>query len=117
MVEHLRWRPALRLTLAVDGASGLRLAAAQPPDLVLLDMTLPDMHGLQLLRGLRSDPRTAQVPVLALSANALPQDIDRALQAGVAAYLAKPVSTAALLAHIDAVLEARGDAAAVKAAR
>ena len=117
VVEHLRWRPALRLTLAVDGASGLRLAAAQPPDLVLLDMTLPDMHGLQLLRGLRSDPRTAQVPVLALSANALPQDIDRALQAGVAAYLAKPVSTAALLAHIDALLEARGDASAVKAAR
>ncbi len=117
VTEHLRWRPGVRVTLAVDGVTGLRLAAAQPPDLILLDMSLPDMHGLELLQCLRADPRTAEVPVLALSANALPQDVERALQAGVAAYLAKPISTAVLLAHVDAFLRARGAAAALRAAR
>ncbi len=123
VTEHLRWRPGIRVTLAVDAASGLRLATAHRPDLILLDMSLPDMHGLELLQCLRAEPRTADVPVLALSANVLPQDIERALQAGVAAYLCKPVGTTLLLAHIDAHLSPReaamgsSEAAALTAAR
>lgn len=62
-------------------------AALLQPDLVLVDMQLPDFDGFEVLRRLRSQPQTAQIPCVALSANAMPEDIERALQAGFADYL------------------------------
>jgi len=70
------------LRIAADGASGLAMARAEPPDLLLLDMQLPDLHGCEVVRGLRADPRTAGCTVIGLSANALPADIRAALEAG-----------------------------------
>jgi CheY-like chemotaxis protein len=75
------------------------------PDLVLLDMHLPDIDGLELLRHLQSDPQTASVPVVVVSADALAVQIEEALKAGARRYLTKPVSVNELLTVVDEVLE------------
>ncbi len=90
------------LRMAFDGSSGLALARAEPPDLLLLDMQLPDLHGLEVLRQLRADPRTAGCTVIGLSANVLPEDIHTALAAGCDDYWTKPIDVARFLAGIDA---------------
>ena len=87
-------RPDLRLLSAPDGQLGLVLARQARPHLVLLDMQLPDIDGLAVLRHLRADPATAHIPCIALSANALPQDIQAALAAGFDAYWTKPLDLA-----------------------
>lgn len=104
MQALLDFRPGVALQLAVDGASGLAAARAAPPDLVLLDMRLPDMSGLQLLRTLRADPVLSRVPCMAVSANAMADDIADALHAGFDAYITKPIVSARLFAEIDRVL-------------
>ena len=81
----------LRLLLARDGAEGLREAGRQRPSLILLDMNLPDLDGLSVLRALRADAATAQIPVIAVSADALPEQIRAALDAGIDAYWTKPL--------------------------
>ena len=83
---------ALRLLVARDGAEGLREAGRQRPSLILLDMNLPDIDGLSVLRALRSDAATAQIPVIAVSADALPEQIRAALDAGIEAYWTKPLN-------------------------
>jgi PAS domain S-box-containing protein len=95
------------LRIAVDGASGLAMACAEPPDLVLLDMQLPDLHGHEVLRRLRADPRTADCTVIGLSANVLPEDIEAALAAGCDDYWTKPIDVARFLAGIDAQIAQR----------
>ena len=99
--ELIARRPHLQLHIAVDGASGVERALELEPDLVLLDMQLPDFDGLEVLRRLRAHPALAKVPVIALSANAMPDDIDRALQAGMADYWTKPLDFAAFTAAMD----------------
>ncbi len=101
--ELLRCRPDLRLHVAEDGARGLQQAAALLPDLVLLDMQLPDMDGFEVLRRLRAQAALAQVPVIALSANAMPEDIERALAAGMSDYWTKPLDFTAFLASLEAL--------------
>jgi hypothetical protein len=83
--------PGLRLVSAGDGAAGVARALAERPDLVLVDMQLPDIDGLEVLRRLRADPGTADTPCIALSANAMPEDIVRARQAGFDDYWTKPI--------------------------
>lgn len=100
MQALLELQPGLALTLAADGASGLAAARAAPPDLMLLDMRLPDMSGLQLLQALRADPRLAAVPCVAVSANAMPDDIAEALRGGFDAYITKPIVSAQLFGQI-----------------
>jgi signal transduction histidine kinase/DNA-binding response OmpR family regulator len=90
VAELLKRVPGLVLELAEDGAQGLAAARASRPDLILLDMQLPDMDGLAVFRSLQDDPRTRGLPCVALSANALPSDIAQARQAGFADYLTKP---------------------------
>lgn len=104
MLALLELRPGLALELAVDGASGLAAARAAPPDLLLLDMRLPDMSGLQLLQALRADPQLAGVPCVAVSANAMPDDIAEALRGGFDAYITKPIASARLFGEIDRFL-------------
>ena len=80
-----------QLILAVNGEDGLGDAAREQPNLILLDMNLPDMDGLCVLRALRSNPSTAQIPVIAVSADALPEQIFKARQAGCQDYWTKPI--------------------------
>jgi CheY-like chemotaxis protein len=101
IAELIARRPDLALQVAVDGASGVAQAASLLPDLVLLDMQLPDFDGFEVLRRLRADPATAAIPVIALSANAMPDDIDRALRAGMSDYWTKPLDFAAFMASLD----------------
>jgi CheY-like chemotaxis protein len=91
------------LHVAPDGASGVARARELRPDLVLLDMQLPDFDGYEVLRRLRADPATAAIPCIALSANAMPEDIERALRAGVADYWTKPLDVRAFMASLEAM--------------
>lgn len=98
-------RPQVRLDVSITGLDGLAAIRATRPDLILLDMHLPDIDGLELLRHLKADASTADIPVVAVSADALASQIESALQAGAQQYLTKPISVAELLAVVDAVLD------------
>ena len=89
------------LRVATTGQHGIEAAKAEPPDLVLLDLNLPDMTGLEVLRALRADPRTENVPIVVTSADASPSQVDRLLQAGAADYLTKPIDIHALWHTIE----------------
>jgi PAS domain S-box-containing protein len=102
--ELLAGREDLELHVAEDGASGVARAVALRPDLVLLDMQLPDCDGFEVLRRLRAQPAPASTPCVALSANAMPDHIARALAAGMAAYWTKPLDFRAFLAALDELL-------------
>jgi CheY-like chemotaxis protein len=82
---------------------GLELAAEHDPDLILLDLHLPDMPGQEVLRRLRAEPRTAQVPVVVLSADARPTLIKELLAQGVRAFLTKPLDVKELLELLDSI--------------
>ncbi|MBX3636002.1 MAG: PAS domain-containing protein [Rubrivivax sp.] len=101
--ELVARRDDLTLHVAADGASGVAQAALLKPELILLDMQLPDIDGFEVLRRLRADPATAGIPCIALSANAMPEDIQRALQAGMADYWTKPLDFKAFLGALDAL--------------
>ncbi len=101
--ELLARREDIELHVAVDGHGGLVRARELQPDLLLLDMQLPDINGLEVLSRLRADPATAGIRCMALSANAMPDDIERALQAGAAHYWTKPLDFGAFLAALDAL--------------
>lgn len=97
----LEFRPALKLIHAARGETGVELAQIHHPKLILLDLNLPDMHGSEVLRRLQSDPTTAQVPVVVLSADATPSQIERLLTAGARNYLTKPFDIDPFLAVVD----------------
>jgi signal transduction histidine kinase/CheY-like chemotaxis protein len=97
--------PGIRFLSAEDARSGLEIARAEQPDIILMDINLPGMSGLEALKILRADARTAHIPVLALSASAMPDDIETGLQAGFFDYLTKPVKVDELMAKLDAALK------------
>ena len=99
--ELMRQRPDLQFLSAVDGASGVAVARDQQPVLILLDMQLPDMDGHEVLRRLRANPATAAIRCIALSANAMPEDIRHALGNGFDDYWTKPLDLQAFLRSID----------------
>jgi PAS domain S-box-containing protein len=94
-------RPGLRLRSAMLGRLGLDLARELRPDLIALDLHLPDISGETVLTMLRSDPRTEDIPVVILSADATPRQIDHLLSIGAAAYLTKPIDVMQMLSVID----------------
>jgi PAS domain S-box-containing protein len=104
LVEHiLSRRPGIRLISAMRPQLGLELAGEHHPDLVLLDLDLPDMPGEEVLRRLRAEPNTADVPVVILSADARPGLITRLLEQGARAFLTKPLDVKELLALLDTI--------------
>ena len=104
--ELVARRSDMILRVAVDGGSGVAQATALLPDLILLDMQLPDFDGFEVLRRLRAQPVTAAIPCIALSANAMPEDIQRALQAGMADYWTKPLDFGVFMRSLDALFSA-----------
>jgi signal transduction histidine kinase/ActR/RegA family two-component response regulator len=102
LVEDLLGRrPDLHLVSASDGISGVAAARTAHPDVILMDINLPGMSGIEALRTLAQDPLTARIPIIALSANAGPRDIAKGLEAGFFRYLTKPIKVAELLTTLD----------------
>lgn len=105
--ELIALRPKMRLRTAVDGLSGIRAALAERPDLLLLDLQLPDVDGIEVMRRLRAEPAMAGCRIVALSADAMPDHIVTALAAGFDDYWTKPIQFDRFLAHIDRMAEQR----------
>jgi CheY-like chemotaxis protein len=101
----LAQRQQVQMEVSVTGLDGLAAVRAKRPDLILLDMHLPDISGLELLRHLKSDRETANIPIVVVSADALAQQITDALEAGAERYLTKPVSVGELLGVLDDLLD------------
>lgn len=102
LIEHLLGRrPGLQLVCATAAAQGLSMARDLRPDIVMLDINLPDMDGYEVIARLRADPATAAIPVLAVTANAMPGDAARARAAGFVGYITKPLNVATLMAEIE----------------
>ncbi|MFO1266431.1 MAG: ATP-binding protein [Rubrivivax sp.] len=99
-------RPQVHLEVAALGLDGLSAARRLHPDLILLDMQLPDIPGPELLRHLMDDDETAAIPVIVVSADATPARIEQALTLGAAHYVTKPVALAPFLQVLDEVLDA-----------
>ncbi len=106
LVEQLiALRSDLRLLTAINGHQGIQLARAYQPTLILMDINLPGVSGYGALTVLRKDPTTAHIPVMALSANAIPRDIQKGLEAGFFRYLTKPIKVNEFMGALDAALE------------
>ncbi|HEX9530845.1 MAG TPA: response regulator [Acidimicrobiales bacterium] len=94
-----------RVVAAYDGPSGLRAAGEEHPDVIVLDMMMPGMDGLEVARHLKSDPGTATIPIIFLSARSSPADVAAGLAAGAAVYMAKPFDAEELSAKIAELLK------------
>ena len=101
-------RRGFAVIVAADGASGLRLAEAERPDLILMDLSLPVMDGWEATRRLKEGEATRAIPVIALSAHAMSGDREKALAAGCDDYDTKPVDFRRLVEKIQALLPAQG---------
>jgi CheY-like chemotaxis protein len=93
----------LRLAAEATGANGVARARTLRPDLILIDMQLPDFDGFEVLRQLRQYPETAGISCIALSANAMPEDIERGLAAGFDDYWTKPIKFKPFLDALDRI--------------
>jgi two-component system cell cycle response regulator DivK len=100
IVRQLLTRTSYRLLESVDGESGVAAAREERPDLIIMDIQLPKMSGLDATRALRVDPVTAAIPIIVITSFALAGDEEKAREAGAAAYLAKPYSPRELLQMI-----------------
>jgi CheY-like chemotaxis protein len=102
LVERImKQRPGLELLSAMQGRRGVELARSHRPRVIVLDRHLPDLDGAEVLAQLRDDPRTHDIPVVILSADATPGQVSRLLAQGAAAYLTKPLDVAEFLALLD----------------
>ena len=97
-------RHGYQVLLAGDGAAGLAVARAERPDLILMDLSMPEIDGWECARRLKAEPRTRRIPIIALSAHALRGDREKALEAGCDDFDTKPVDFAALLARMQRLL-------------
>ncbi|MDZ4811026.1 MAG: ATP-binding protein [Pseudomonadota bacterium] len=97
-------RPDLRLLSARDGTRGIEIARASQPDVILMDINLPGISGIRAMNILSQDPMTAKIPIIAVSANAMPRDIEKGLQAGFFRYLTKPIKVTEFMDTLDLAL-------------
>lgn len=115
LVERIfKRRPMITLQSVMQGQLGIDLARDLAPDLILLDMNLPDMNGDEVLLRLRQDPLTNSIPVVMLSADATERQISRMLAAGAAAYVTKPLDVLEFLRTVDEILTKGSEYAAIK---
>lgn len=105
MLSRRLMRRGYSVVVAVDGPSGLDLARREAPDLILMDMSLPEMDGWETTRRLRADEAIRRIPVIALTAHAMAGDREKALEAGCDDYDTKPVDFARLEDKIKALLD------------
>ena len=92
-----------KVVTAVDGSEGLRKVKEDKPDLLILDIMLPDMDGIEVCRYLRADPKTAHLPIIMLTARTLPEEQKIGFETGADDYLAKPVGPSELLTRVKAL--------------
>jgi signal transduction histidine kinase/AmiR/NasT family two-component response regulator len=112
LVEQLvARRPDLRLLSAADGSLGIEYARAYLPEVILMDINLPGLSGMDAMKILRAGASTAHIPIIALSANAVPRDIAISLEAGFFNYLTKPIKVNQFMEALDAALLSSRDAA------
>lgn len=105
LVEQLiAGRGNLKLLTASEGHLGIQLARTYQPDVILMDIHLPGMSGLDSFKILREDSATAHIPVVAVSANAIPRDIERAMEVGFFSYLTKPIKVIEFMDALDVAL-------------
>jgi CheY-like chemotaxis protein len=98
-------RPDIKLLTARDGSQGIAVARSALPDVILMDINLPIISGTGALHILAADPLTAHIPVVALSANAMPRDIEKGLEAGFFRYLTKPIKVNEFMETLDIALQ------------
>jgi len=111
MQRILQRRPGLVLHSAPSGRAGIGLALSTEPQVIFLDLHLPDLQGEEVLREIQSDVRLASIPVVVLSADATPGQRRTLIAAGAVAYLTKPLDVAKVLATVDTLLSRRSGAA------
>jgi PAS domain S-box-containing protein len=110
LIEHIfAGRPEVKLMSAMQGQLGLEVARMHQPDLILLDLHLPDMSGEDVLARLQDDPRTRDIPVTVLSADATPGQIERLIASGAKAYLTKPLDVPEFLAAVGELLRVNAE--------
>ena len=100
-------RRGFEVLMAENGAVGVTTAKAEKPDLILMDMNMPELDGWEATRQIKADPSLSDVSVIALTAHAMSGDRERAIEAGCADYHTKPVEFPKLLAQIETVLQKR----------
>jgi two-component system cell cycle response regulator DivK len=105
MLSRRLQRKGYDVLIAVDGEAGVRMAASEQPDLVLMDMSLPALDGWEATRRLKGAPSTASIPIIALTAHVMNGDRDKALSAGCDDYDAKPIDFERLLGKMQALLK------------
>ena len=103
-------RPDMRLLTAQNGKDGINIARTQIPDLILMDINLPGISGIEAMKVLRLDPATAHIPIVAVSANAMARDVEKGLEAGFFRYLTKPIKVNEFIETLTAALEIPGKA-------
>jgi len=101
-------RKGYEVLIAVDGQTGIDMARANAPDLILMDMSLPVMDGWEATRRMKADDALRHIPVIALTAHAMANDRDKALEAGCDDYDTKPIELPGLLAKMETLLLPRG---------
>jgi CheY-like chemotaxis protein len=101
MLKRRLQRSGCEVSIAIDGTDGMEKAASILPDVVLLDMSLPDLDGVDVLRSLKANPSTRLIPVIALTAHAMEEDRNSALSLGFDEFDTKPVDLSQLLAKIE----------------
>lgn len=107
MLSRRLQRKGYEVTMAVDGRQGVDMARSGGYDLILMDMSLPEIDGWEATRQLRAAPETRTVPIIALTAHAMAGDRDKALEAGCNDYDTKPIELPRLLGKIEALLPAK----------
>ena len=103
MLKNRLSRAGFTVVVATDGTQGVAMASSEQPDLILMDLTLPDIDGEEATRRIKADPATKHIPVLALTANAMSADRERAIAAGCDDFDTKPVDMPRLLEKIAAL--------------